>query len=205
MKLVHICTSVLDCIFPPSSDELVVRALTTEQVNQLYTPMFSDGMCTLAQFQNAHVRALIHEAKFHHNTRAYELLGILMTRYFNDTQRPIDIVVPIPLSPARMRARGYNQVHEVLKRTVPPHGAEIRTNILIRKIHTKPQTELKRSERLQNVRGAFGTADSSASRITGKHLVLVDDVTTTGATLQSAKHVLQRYSPASITCVALAH
>lgn len=205
MKLVHICTSVLDFIFPPSSDELMVRALTTERVGQLYTPTYRDGVCRLAQFQEARVRALIHEAKFHHNTQAYELLGILMTLYFNDTRRPVDCIVPIPLSPARMRARGYNQVHEVLKRTVAPHGTEVRTDILLRTVHTKPQTELKRSERLKNVRGAFGTADKTKSYITGKHIVIVDDVTTTGATLQSAKHALLPYSPASVTCVALAH
>ncbi len=205
MKIVHICTFVLDFIFPPSSDELIVRTFTAERVGQLYIPVFSDGVCALTQFQNAYVRALIHEAKFHHNTQAYELLGILMTRYFNNARRSIDIVVPIPLSPVRMRARGYNQVHEILKRTIPPHGAEICTDILLRTVHTKPQTELKRSERLKNVRDAFGIADVSYSRITGKHIVLVDDVTTTGATLHSAKHALLPYSPASVTCVALAH
>jgi competence protein ComFC len=195
----HLC----DIVFPPSQDACTVRALDTRTVEKMYVVRSVDGVYVLCSYSNPSARALIHEAKFHHNTKAFELLGVLFSMYAQTVSEPIDIVIPIPLSPARLRARGYNQVHEVLKKASLPTSAQVRTNIVVRNIHTKPQTELKRAERLRNVRNAFGIADISP--ITGKHILLVDDVMTTGATLRAVKAALLPYSPASVTCVALAH
>ncbi len=203
MNIVHTCIHIIDYIFPPSSDALIVQALNVSDVHKLYTSTYIDGIRALTSYKNQRVRALIHEAKFHHNERAYTLLGMLMTRYFEETTGSLDNIVPIPLSGARLRARGYNQVQEVLKRaTIPPH-IHIRTDILVRKIHTKPQTELTRSERLLNVRDAFGIAD--VTLIKDKHILIVDDVLTTGATLRAAKATLLPHGAASVTCIAFAH
>jgi len=203
MRFVHTFHMLLDHLFPPSPDALLVRGIRDDQVRFFFSLKQVQDVRVLSTYTDSRIRALIHEAKFHQNHRAYVLLGHLLTQYFNTRTTPIDIVLPVPLSSSRMRSRGYNQVEQVLLQATLPHHAVIRTDILKRNIHTRPQTELTRKERLVNVRDAFGVAHGND--ITGKHIVLIDDVLTTGATLHVAKASLLQHSPASITCVALAH
>ena len=79
--------------------------------------------------------------------------------------------------------------------------------MLVRTRHTKPQTTLARKERLTNVVNAFDIRDIEAARtlLAGKHVLIIDDVTTTGATLKAAKATLLPLQPASITLLSLAH
>lgn len=204
MKFVYRFFSYLcDVVFPPSADTHTVRTLDATAVKKMYTCRCVDDVYILSTYSDPRIRALIHEAKFHHNTHANTLLGVLFSQYAKTLTPPEVVLVPIPLSRARLRARGYNQVHEVLKKSSLPATVPVRTDILVRTLHTKPQTELKRAARLVNVRNAFGVADIAA--ITGKHIIIIDDVMTTGATLRAAKAALLPYSPASVTCVALAH
>ena len=157
----------------------------------------------LSEYKNKNVQALIHEAKFHHNTKAWAHLHMLLAMHFSKISEPVDYIIPIPLSRARMRARGYNQVSEILKAHPTENKYPILEEVLVRTRHTKPQTELKRNERLTNMHDAFSVVHGE--RIMGKHILLVDDVTTTGSTLKAAKATLLPYSPASVTCLAFAH
>lgn len=192
----------LDFIFPPSEENRCVQKITTEELHQLYTPQLYDDIYFLSTYADTRMKALIHEAKFHGNSRAYKLLGTLLGQFLNTKNIPYRII-PIPLSKKRLRMRGYNQVEEVVRKSPLPPGMSLHTHILIRTRDTQPQTELRRKERLLNIRDAFGVADVEAIR--GKHILIIDDVTTTGTTLHAAKAALLPYSPASITCVALAH
>jgi predicted amidophosphoribosyltransferase len=70
---------------------------------------------------------------------------------------------------------------------------------------TKPQTSLKKKERKKNLQGAYVYVADPHLPVAGKHLILIDDVTTTGTTLAEAKWALKRANPASILCVAIAH
>ena len=194
---------ILDFIFPPSAEKLLVQSLHPKDISSLSSYRIVDVVHTLASYKDVRVRALIHEAKFHYNAHAFSILNEILSQFLTTYEKPIDFILPIPLSKKRRRARGYNQVHEILKAQRLNTRAEIRIDILIRKIDTKPQTELTREKRLTNVRDAFGVADIEAIR--GKHILIVDDVTTTGATLRTAKATLLPYEPASVTCVALAH
>ncbi len=194
----HLC----DVVFPPSNDVCIVRTLDTVAVKKMYACRQVESVYVLSTYSDPRIRALIHEAKFHGNTQACLLLGILLSLYM-ETCGHIDYILPIPLSKKRMRARGYNQVAEVMCRAILKSDSVVRTDILIRTRDTQPQTELKRAERLVNVRDAFGVAEDTA--VTGKHILIIDDVMTTGATLRAAKAALLPHSPASVTCVALAH
>lgn len=205
MEHVHMWERVLDIFFPPSKEALLVRTFSEEVLISLYAQRHIDGVSVLSTYKDVRIRALIHEAKFKNNTRAQKLLSVLVARFLEESAHTIDSIVPIPLSRARMRARGYNQVYEVLKNVTRSPSIEVNTHVLVRTRDTQPQTELKRSERLVNVQNAFEVPQKYASRITGKHVLIVDDVMTTGATLRVAKAALLPHSPASVTCVALAH
>lgn len=198
MHIRHLLTALEDILFPPRLEERLVRTYTHADVQKLYSPSTQRNITALTHYSKPEVRALIHEAKFHKNGHAIALLGEML-RLYRDTSGLHDALwVPIPLSPARFRARGYNQVVAVLE------SANITiTDILTRTRDTRPQTTRTRSERLTNVQNAFACSDCNL--VYGAHIILLDDVTTTGATLRDAQRALHMCGPVSITCVALAH
>lgn len=192
---------VFDYIFPPSEEAFLVRKITESQLKNLYTPFETQGILALSRFSNPVVRALIHEAKFNHNKTAQRALAQIFDLFLETHGKNYTHIIPIPLSLKRMRERGYNQVAEVLDLThCAPH---IASKILIRARDTKPQTLLSKQERIPNVVGAFLV--SNHTDIKNAHILLIDDVSTTGATLRAGKEALIKHEPASITCLAFAH
>lgn len=203
MIMSALLTSCIDFIFPPRETTLRVRNVTMDMASHYYRHIVTDGVHIICTYTNNDIRALIHEAKFHRNTKAFVILHSLFETFLREKIDKIDIIIPIPLSRARMRARGYNQVYEILHAGKSHVQIPIETKILIRTRDTRPQTELTREKRLVNLHDAFGVVQGE--KITGKHILLVDDVMTTGTTLKTAKASLLPYNPASITCIALAH
>jgi ComF family protein len=159
----------------------------------------------LLPFSEPAVQAAITENKFHRNHRAAQLLADSLTQWVATNQEPT-ILIPMPLARLRAKTRGYNQVHEVLKRVAAPN-ARIETQLLIRVKETQPQTSLKRVDRKKNVRGAFAVAKLPLHTITPVRYVLVDDVLTTGATMAAARAALAPHVPpnTSLITLALAH
>ena len=196
-------SKLLDWIFPPHEDALRVQNITISEILTVHTPHIVDGVYTLTFYSDKNIRALIHEAKFHGNKKAFGLLSMLISSFLASYTKPIDVLIPIPISRARMRARGFNQVLEVLRIHAISDKYTIETNTLVRTRDTRPQTELTREERLQNLKDAFSVLHPE--KIAGKHILLIDDVMTTGTTLRAAKTALLQHSPASVTCVAFAH
>lgn len=193
---------LLDILFPPSEDATCIRGLREQDIPLLLYIKVVGDVTVLSDFNNKRIRALVHEAKFYDNRKAMQLLGLLVSLYLKQHAHHYDIIIPIPLSSTRMRERGYNQVHEVLKRS-PYTKDRLLSTTLTRTRNTTPQTKLGREERLKNLTGAF--AVKRPVDIVGKHVLIVDDVLTTGATLHEAKTALMRHSPASVTCLAFAH
>jgi ComF family protein len=97
-----------------------------------------------------------------------------------------DLLLPVPLHPSRLRKRGYNQALELARPLGRRLGIPVRHDVLRRTRCTGAQTELDAAARVGNVRGAFALASLPAQR----HVALVDDVMTTGATLAEAAMVL---------------
>ena len=112
-----------------------------------------------------------------------------------------DAVLPMPLSPERLRERGYNQALE-LARQLAPHKTQ--AQLLLRTRHTAPQPTLKRAERLRNVQGAFAVEPLRAASLRGQRVVMVDDVMTSGASLFAAAAVLRQAGAAHITGLVVA-
>lgn len=114
-----------------------------------------------------------------------------------------DALVPVPLYPTRQRERGFNQAAELARRIAPALRAPVEPTFLLRTRPTSSQTRLKKNDRAENVRGAFSCPRPAA--VAGKRLLLVDDVYTTGATLNECARMLKEAGRAeSVHCLAFA-
>ncbi len=111
-------------------------------------------------------------------------------------------VIAVPLSPARLAARGYNQALELARRLAP--GERLLRGVLRRVRDTDPQSTLDREDRAANLRHAFAVDPARAATIRGRRLLLVDDVMTSGATLHEAARVLRAAGAARVSAVVLA-
>jgi len=112
-----------------------------------------------------------------------------------------DLVVPVPLHPRRLRARGFNQSLELARGLARLAGLPLAAQALLRTRHTVPQARLERAQRLTNLRGAF-RADSALTA--GRRVLLVDDVSATGATLRECATALRRAGASGVDVVVLA-
>ncbi len=122
----------------------------------------------------------------------------------------VDIVMPLPLAPERLEERGFNQALTLAKHLLVKN--KIDASSLIRTRDTAPQRLLDRTARQRNVANAFALqaisskAYSSVARsFEGKHILLIDDVTTTGATLAAAALPLYKAGAARVSAVVIAH
>jgi ComF family protein len=108
--------------------------------------------------------------------------------------RRVDTLVPMPLAPARLRERGFNQAMEIARRCARDTAIRVDAALAVRVRDTPPQTDLPRDARTANVRGAFACADAVA----GMAVAIVDDVMTTGASLEELARTLKRAGAARV-------
>jgi ComF family protein len=108
------------------------------------------------------------------------------------------LVVPVPLAPARLAERGYNQAWELARRLAPALGVAAQSGLLWRPADTAHQVELDRTERQHNLRNAFMVDPRRRSELLGRRVALVDDVMTTGATAREAASALLRGGAAAV-------
>jgi ComF family protein len=120
---------------------------------------------------------------------------------------PLDVreeraaLVPVPLSRQRLRERGYNQAAELAKSLAPRWSIPVWDHVLVRARHTASQVRLTPSERAGNVSQAFVVPEVRRTLLRGQHVVLVDDVITTSATLNAAAEALLAGGARIISCV----
>ena len=120
--------------------------------------------------------------------------------------KPADWVLPLPLSPQRLQTRGFNQSW-LLAQQLAHHShtaARADARLLLRIRDTRPQSQLLREERLTNVKGAFMVDPLRATQLVGRHVVLVDDVMTSGASIYTAARALHDAGAAQVTALVLA-
>ncbi len=115
-----------------------------------------------------------------------------------------DAVVPMPLSRQRLQERGYNQALQLAKPLAAWAGRRLDTYSLLRLHERPPQRSLRRGERLTNVQGVFAVVPQRVAQIEGRHLVLVDDVMTSGASLHAAALALLQAGARSVGAVVFA-
>ena len=140
------------------------------------------------------LRELIHLLKYDQVHPAASVLGRMLGSAMAKLELSGDVlVVPVPLHPSKRRQRGFNQAeliaHTALK-AMPHKRLELGTNVLQRVKPTVSQIGLTRHQRRENLRGAFKVAH--LSKVSGRHVLLVDDVMTTGTTAAECARVLRR-------------
>ncbi len=208
----HVCTRSVRILYrcvrfciPLSADERMVLTATPAcvDVRRITKGQLQVHVCM--NIDERVVRALMHTVKYHGSIEAAERIGAYLGPYLATlcSNEGITHIVPIPLSKSRMRARGFNQVLLVLEymcRTEPSIEARISSTILRRTHDTVPQTTLTRKERIDNMRNAFETTQV----LDGARILLVDDVTTTGATLSAARRALLDAGADSVIALAYA-
>ncbi len=200
-----------DFLFPPRVDEIVLRDVADDDFLALVAPHVvpatRPGTVTLLPFNDASVRAAIHEAKYHGSEYAFRLLGLVLVEYLRDAD---DVgrmtshvyLIPVPLGRERLKERGFNQIEEVAKQVVRELKIPIETDLLVRVRETTSQVSLPRHAREENMRGAFKA--TRRADLTHTYIV-IDDVLTTGATLQAAVDALKDAGAEHIIPLALAH
>lgn len=146
---------------------------------------------------------LIADFKFHDQPGWARHFAHLMraTHGMQECLDDADLVIGLPLARPRLAERGYNQ-SELLARALAPNKSRQRP--LLRTAHTVPQKSLKREQRMSNLKGAFAVEPLMSQRLRGSHVLLVDDVMTSGASLQAATLALQQAGVAHVSTAVLA-
>ncbi|MFQ5860984.1 MAG: ComF family protein [Dehalococcoidia bacterium] len=165
------------------------------------TPLAIEGIRAPFLMEGA-IREAVHRLKYQNLRAIAPVLGELMATYVEANPFPADTLVPVPMHPKRLRQRGYNQ-SLLLARGVGEHlGLPVAEDALVRKRDTPPQASSSSvEERLKNVEGGFRCQGGA---LEGKRVVVVDDVCTTGSTLQACAAALKEDGAASVWGLVLA-
>jgi len=159
-----------------------------------------DGFRSLAIYQGV-IRDCVHDLKYNNNQSLGDTFSQWLAALIAQENWELDMVTPVPLSAQRYRERGYNQSSLIAK----PLAARLHLKcipIVVRRIrHTPSQVGLSAEERRLNVIGAF---EAEKDLVSGKRVLLVDDVMTTGATITSCALALKNAGAKAVYCVTLA-
>ncbi|MDR0693990.1 MAG: ComF family protein [Prevotellaceae bacterium] len=164
-----------------------------------------EHVCALFFFsKGSRYRKLLHKLKY----KGMPEIGVELGRQLGlelknaPLYQCIDTIIPVPLHPKRQRRRGYNQSERIAAGIAQITGWKVNTSSLVRTRFTGTQTRKSRQERWENVSGAFALQDAAA--ITNRHVLLVDDVLTTGATMEACILQLKKAAGCKVSVATLA-
>ena len=179
-------------------------------------PVEEEGVCVDCAYMHYHfdraisvlhytpeVRQLIHRFKYGGISYLSRTLGRWMAQaYKQRCDWELDIILPVPLHPRRQRQRGFNQSALLARELGRYIDVPVKENVLIRKKYTPAQAGLSKFQRMQNLRGAFEVREPETVR--GKSILLVDDVFTTGSTVNECSMVLLQAGAQRVYVITLA-
>ncbi len=156
-------------------------------------PIALDGLLTTGLFAPP-LRAAIHNFKYRHVCGLAQPFAARMAAVWSASGLPADVIVPVPLHASRERERGYNQAALLAQALAAPLGIPAIFDAVVRRRATASQTSLSWSERQATVRGAF----TCCAEMPGRRVLVVDDVCTTGATLDACASALRDRGAGSV-------
>ena len=167
------------------------------------------GMSLFYYKKEGSISHLIHSLKYKGTQAVGEWAGNRLGEMMKNKPefREIDLVLPVPLHPKKKRKRGYNQLTKFGKALAGHLDVPYREEILLKKLHTDSQTKKNRAERFSKAQGSFYVNPEYADVLRGKHILLIDDVVTTGATLESCGSELLKIegTALSVATIAVSH
>jgi ComF family protein len=207
-------TILFDAVVPPRRSDMLVRTLTLKDLHDLSQedslPALpaQAGQAGTLPYHNKHIRALIWEIKYRKNAHALNLAGEYLTEAVLGAladEVGIALLIPVPMHKKRRRERGHNQC-ETLCESLLAHFydrelLEYRKDALVRTRHTLPQQALPQQKRLHNVAHSM---QANAKVVSGRVCFIIDDVSTTGATLKEAQRALKKAGARQVFCLPLA-
>ena len=220
MTFKKILEYTLELILPRSKNVRMLEEMTPERFRAVLTHRAAPDLTVpenaLIVFDYKHplVRQAIWELKYRGNKKITRLLAeclyeelveeLTERKSFENFEKPF--LIPIPLSKKRLLERGFNQCELLVNALETLDGRnffELRRDLLIKIRETESQTKKNRAKRLENLKECFSVPEPE--QITGRNVILIDDVTTTGATFEEARRTLKRAGVRKILCVAIAH
>lgn len=158
----------------------------------------------LSMPRNGISHRLIHRLKYHGDQEVGERLGALFAHELLESERMkgIDVIVPVPLHPKKLHVRGYNQCDCIARGMAETLGAEVSLNNLMRTHFSASQTRRGRISRWSNVKDIFWVREPE--KFENKRILLIDDVITTGATIEACASALKNIQGSRLSVAALA-
>ena len=160
----------------------------------------------MMKYQEDHlIGSLIHTLKYEYAEDTMHTIRTIIASFiqvYGEKFRDVDLIIPVPLHKKRFAERGFNQAGYIGNSLASELDISYDASILIRSRYTPHQATLQRNERMTNVEEAFTLLETT--ELSGKHILLVDDVYTTGATMQSCARVLLQGGAQRITGCSLA-
>ncbi len=151
------------------------------------------------------VQNLIHNFKYRNRPQIGNMLGQLAGRQLADTKsfKTVDLIIPVPLHPSRLHKRGYNQSEMYAAGIAEKLNSTVSTKNLVRIKATETQTHKSRLARYENVKSVFGIRNPQD--LAGKHILLVDDIVTTGSTLEACGRMLLDVDGVTLSIATIAY
>lgn len=154
--------------------------------------------------KDSRIRKLIHQLKY----MGIRELGSELGRIYGNSLKSsgfleeIDLIIPVPLHPSKKRQRGFNQSDLISRGISETTGIPMNSDLLVRKTVTKTQTRKSRYDRWTNVQDIFRVTDQD--KLKDMHILLVDDVITTGSTIEACANEILKAENVKVSVVALA-
>ena len=202
------CWCEIDFIRPPLCDRLGIpmpfdTGGTLISPEAAANPPRYDRARAVARFEGP-MRNLVHDFKFRDQQNAQSLFGRWLAEAGRDVIPEANLVVPVPLNRLRLFTRRYNQAALLAEELAQLCGLAFEPLMLARTRRTIPQIGLSRRQRQKNVRGAFAVPARKQKLVAGRNILLVDDVITTGSTVDAAARCLKKAGAARVDVLALA-